>query len=124
VGFGFGEVLETRAFLCDMPSGVLCSTRSFKYRDIQALREQVNVLFLFQSQYFEWWMLLPHLRCKFWRTLLGNVPLSWRLYVCSLMTQVKNIVVNLTWQKQGFKIYFGVLNPNIERWNIKPHHQF
>jgi len=53
VGFGFGEVLETRAFLCDMPSGVLCSTRSFKYRDIQMLREQVNVLFLFQSQYCE-----------------------------------------------------------------------
>ena len=55
VGFGFGEVLQTRAFLCDMPSGVLCSIRSVKYRDIQTLREQVNVLFLFQSQYCEWW---------------------------------------------------------------------
>jgi len=54
VGLGFGEVLETRAFLCDMPSGVLCSTRSFKYSDIQTLRQHMNVLFLFQSQYFQW----------------------------------------------------------------------
>lgn len=81
VGFGFGEVLETRAFLCDMPSGVLCSTRSFKYRDIETLREQVNVLFLFQSQYCERWMLLPHLCYIFWRTLLENVPLNWRINV-------------------------------------------
>jgi len=52
VGFGFGEVLDTRAFPCDMPSGVLCSTRSFKYRNIQTMRQQVNVLFFISVAIF------------------------------------------------------------------------
>jgi len=48
VGFGFGEVLETRAFFCDMPSGVLCSTRSFKHRDIRKLKSKWMYYFYFR----------------------------------------------------------------------------